>query len=190
MTSKARHQLTLAVGICALALAPAAPASAGAEEGSATVVSASDPDDVGSRLDIVRERVRVEDGLARLHIRTAEGWACRYLNDIGSSPGDTASAALLWEIDKNSDGELSDRIGEFACRSGDVVFRVSDPSGQHQTRTFDARRPDRRTAVVRVPRKVLGGQEFAVRAISRVSGVTGDAVLFEEDDVTRVLKVR
>lgn len=174
--------LAAIVGLSGLVASPSEAA------GSATQVSASDPDDVGSRLDIVHEKFRKRDGVARLTIRTAERWRCPYLNDLGSSEGDTSSAALIWDFDTDADGHFGDMVGDFYCEDGRLHFQLHDPQGEYKTKLYRSRRPTRRTAVVRVPVKALHAKHLALRATSRVTGITDEGIFFEEDDLAPTLK--
>jgi hypothetical protein len=134
-----------AVGAVGTAGAPPAAAGAGAQR---AAVSASDPADVGNRLDIVHESFRLNsDGTATMRLRTAETWRCAYLQKFGDD-GELYSASLLWEFEQQPDGDLGDRdiVGVFGCgEDGGLVFRLHYTSGAHPARTFQASRPTART---------------------------------------------
>ncbi len=180
--------MALAVGMAGAATAAAVPAQAEVTSVD-TVLSAADPEDVQSRLDIVFERFRGNgDGTATLAIRTADSWGCRYLGGILDDPEDTLSAALIWDFDVAADGHFGDVVGSFSCERGRFSFHVHHPGGQHRSRTFSATRPTRRSVVVTMPLRVLHAEHLRLRAVSRTTGIDGERVLFEEDDHTPALR--
>lgn len=164
----------------------ASPASA--TLGTGRVVSASDPDDVGNRLDIVDERFRLNgDGTATLRIRTAETWRCTYLQNFGEN-GEPYSAGLLWAFDQGADGDFGDIVGGFGCEGGSLTFTLHHTSGAHQDRAFLASRPTASSAVVTIPRRALHAQHIDLRAVSRFSGTKAGHTAVDEEDLTPVLR--
>lgn len=184
----------LAAAAVALALAVPATASASASSGTTSTlsqtsraVSASDPNDVGNRLDIVYERFQLNgDGTATLRIGTAETWRCGYIQNFAEN-GELYSAGLLWDFDRGSDGTFGDIVGSFDCADGRFVFRLY-VSGAHPDRTFRASRPTASSALVTIPRWALHARHLDLRAVSRFSGTKGHHTAFEEEDHAPVLK--
>jgi len=166
-----------------------APAASGAAPSTRATDSATDPDDVGNRLDIVAERVTVrDDGRVTLQLRTAETWRCGYLQNFGQDE-EAYSAALLWDFDRAADGHFGDMVGSFGCGTqGELVFQLHDSSGQHPDRTFDASRPSARSASVTIPRRALHSRHLDLRAVSRFNGTKDGHTAVEEDDHTPVLR--
>lgn len=170
----------------------AAPASAT----DARAVSASDPDDVGNRLDIVHERFRLNgDGTATLRVRTADRWRCGYLRNGllhgVEDNGELYSASLLWEFDDSVDGRLGDPdvVGVFGCdEDAGLVFGLHHTAGAHPSRTFQASRPTARSAAVTIPRRALHAQHVELRARSRFDGTKGHHTAFDEEDLTPILR--
>ncbi len=185
--------LAAATAVAALALAVPATASAstsptGTLSQTDRSVSASDPDDVGNRLDIVHERFQLNsDGTATLSIRTAETWRCGYIQNFGEN-GEPYSAGLLWDFDRGANGTFGDLVGSFDCADGAFVFRLHDTSGAHPDRTFRASRPTASSASVTIPRSALHARHLDLRAVSRFSGTKGDHTAIDEDDITPVLE--
>ena len=191
--SRSRALLLTATTVAtAAALSLAAPTGAGASSGTANTgrtVAASDPDDVGNRLDIVSERFTLDDGTITLAIRTAESWRCGYPQDFGEN-GEPYSAGLIWEFDRGADGTFGDGRdinGTFDCLDGRLVFELRD-GGNRVTKTYRASRPTGHSAVVSLPRAALDTRHLNVRAISRFNGTKGDHTAFEEDDITKTLR--
>lgn len=188
-----RWMIVAATAATVGAAGTAATAPASATPG--RTVSASDPDDVGNRLDIVHERFRLNgDGTATLRLRTAETWRCGYLQnglleDVGDN-GEPYSASLLWEFDERVDGNLGDRdvVGLFGCEGGGLVFTLHHSSGAHPDRTFQATRPTARSASVTIPRRALHARHVELRARSRFDGTKGDHTAFDEEDLTPILR--
>ncbi len=166
-----------------------APAAAGDVASERATDSASDPDDVGNRLDIVHERVTVrDDGRVTMRLRTAETWRCGYLQNFGQDH-EAYSAALLWDFDRGADGHFGDIVGSFGCGpEGGLVFHLHHSSGQHPDRTFDARRPTAQSASVTIPRRALHSRHLNLRAVSRFNGTKNGHTAVEEDDHTPVLR--
>jgi len=164
--------------------AAAAPAA-----GTERAVSASDPDDVGNRLDLVHERFALNgDGTVTLRLRTAEKWRCGYLQNFGDN-GEPYSAGLLWDFDAGGDGHFGDVVGSFGCgEGGGLVFQLHDSSGDHPDRTFRASRPTARSASVTFPRRALHARHVDLRAVSRFTGTKGDHTAVDEDDLTPILR--
>lgn len=157
--------------------------------GTRAAVSASDPDDVGNRLDIVNEWFRLNgDGTATLRLRTAEAWRCGYLQNFGDN-GELYSAGLLWEFDRGADGEFGDLVGTFGCgEGGGLVMRLHHFSGGHPDRSFQASRPTARSASVTIPRRALHADHVNLRARSRFDGTKGNHTAFDEEDLTPILR--
>jgi hypothetical protein len=191
MSLRSTHLLAVA----AVALALTVPASASASSGATSTlsqnvraVSASDPDDVGNRLDIVHERFQLNgDGTATLSIRTAETWRCSYIQNFAEN-GELYSAGLLWDFDRGANGTFGDFVGGFECANGRFVFELHDPWGVHPDRTFRASRPTANSASVTIPRTALRARHLALRAVSRFSGTKGDYTAIDQDDITPILK--
>jgi hypothetical protein len=186
-----RWRVALVTATVAGLAATTAAVPAVATSGTGRAVSASDPDDVGNRLDIVHERFRLNgDGTVTMRIRTAETWRCGYLQSFGDG-GEPYSAALLWEFDESVDGELGDPdfVGVFSCgESGGLVFRLHHTSGAYPVRAFQASRPNARSASVTIPRRALHAQHVELRARSRFDGTTGNHTAFDEEDTTPILR--
>jgi hypothetical protein len=165
-----------------------APAAAGDVASERATDSASDPDDVGNRLDIVHERFQLNgDGTATLSIRTAETWRCSYIQNFAEN-GELYSAGLLWDFDRGANGTFGDFVGGFECANGRFVFELHDPWGVHPDRTFRASRPTANSASVTIPRTALRARHLALRAVSRFSGTKGDYTAIDQDDITPILK--
>ncbi len=181
-----RRMVTAAVSLTAIGAATVL-APAEAVDGTTRTVSASDPSgDVDSRLDIVFESFRGNgDGTATLDIRTAEGWRCNYLQDIGSDAETPAYAGLFWDIDQGADGTV-DSNGVFTCDEG--KFRFELRRSGHRDRIFPATRPTARSARVTIPLSQLRSNHVSMRAMSRVTGVVGSDVFVDEEDVTPLLR--
>ncbi len=178
--------LAAAATVGAAATTAASPASATSDTG--RTVSASDPDDVGNRLDIVDERFRLNgDGTATLRLRTAETWRCSYLQNFAEN-GEPYSAGLLWDFDQGADGHFGDIVGGFRCEGGSLVFNLHHTSGAHPDRDFLASRPTALSALVTIPRRALHAQHINLRAVSRFSGTTQGHTALEEDDITPTLR--
>ncbi len=182
-----RWTIALAAAVTAGAAATAAAAPASATLGTGRTVSASDPDDVGNRLDIVEESFRLNgDGTATLHLRTAETWRCSYLQNFGHN-GELYSAGLLWDFDRGADGHFGDIVWGFGCEGGSLTFTLHDTSGAHPDRDFQASRPTARSATVTIPRRALHAQDLDLRAVSRFSGTTQGHTAVDEEDLTPIL---
>ncbi len=176
-----------AVGAAGAAAAPSAAAGGGAQP---AAVSASDPDDVGNRLDILYEGFRRNgDGTVTMRLRTAETWRCDYLQNFGDD-GEPYSASLLWEFAQQPDGDMGDRdiVGVFGCGEDGLVFRLHFTAGTHPVRTFQASRPTARSASVTIPRRALHSQHIDLRARSRFDGTKGGHTAFDEEDLTPTLR--
>lgn len=183
-----RWMVAFAAAATVGAAATTAASPAWATLGTGRVVSASDPDDVGNRLDIVDERFRLNgDGTATLRLRTAETWRCTYLQNFGDN-GEPYSAGLLWDFDRGADGHFGDIVGGFGCEGGDLVFNLHDTSGAHPVRDFQASRPTAFSASVTIPRRALHAQHVDVRAVSRFSGTKAGHTAVDEEDLTPVLR--
>lgn len=182
-----RWMIALATAATVGAAGTMAAPTASATHGAGRTVSASDPDDVGSRLDIVREAFRLNGHrTATLRIRTAETWRCGLLQNFAEN-GEPYSAGLRWEFDRGADGTFGDINGGFDCQDGQLVFHLNHP-GTFPDRTFQASRPTARSAVVSMPRRALHSQDLALQARSRFDGTKGDHVAFDEEDIAPTLR--
>jgi len=171
--------LATAATVAAAGTMAASAASATVRTGSA--VSAPDPDDVGNRLDIVKESFRLNsDGTATLRIRTAETWRCSLLQSFAEN-GEPYSAGLLWDFDRGADGHFGDIVGGFECEAGSLVFNLHHTSGDYPGRNFQASRPTASSAAVTIPRRALHARHIDLRAVSRFSGTKGGHTAVEED---------
>lgn len=174
-----RRFVMAAVSIAAVGLAPVMVFPGQAAGGATRTVSTTDPiGDVDSRLDIVFAKFRDNgDGTATLTIRTAESWGCRYLRGELTA-GDTASAQLFWDFDEGANGSF-DVAGRFVCDHG-FNFEFGHRSG---SKVYSASRPSAHSARVTFPLSELRGSQVLMRAMSRVSGVIGNDVFVDEEDV-------
>lgn len=149
--------------------------------------SASDPEDVEGRLDIVFVKFRGNgDGTVTLTLKTAERWRSRFVKLEPNA--DEKQVFLSWQFDSNRDRSF-ERTGRFYFddhRERLVFEKVR--SG----RLYRVRRPDLRTAKVTVPVRAfrLGSPRLRVRAQSTVNGVFGRSAFVEETDPSPTLKPR
>jgi hypothetical protein len=153
------------------------------EAQSKTLGSASDPEDVDGRLDLIYERA-VLDRMMTLHIRTAEQWRNAYL----ASPEDNKqrTAYLFWEFNTDRDEGFDCSGGFFRGASGGIRFQRSGPQ---ERKVFTATRPTRRSVKVRVPSSFCGfSAGDSLRAQSAVNGRSGSTVVVEQVDVAPTMK--
>lgn len=182
-----RRSVLAAVSVAAMGLTPVVAAPAQAVNATTRTVSTTDPSgDVDSRLDVVFSRFRGNgDGTATLTIRTAKSWGCRYLRDDVSEPQDQTHAALVWDFDRGADGTY-ETVGRFGCDQGRMHLELR--RGGFEGTNFAARRPSARSVRVTIPLSELSGRHLNMRVISRVSGVDGDNVFFDEEDLVSTLR--
>ena len=169
-----------------LLLAPVGAQAAGGDA-SVSTVSAPDPEDVESRLDMVFVEFRGHgDGNATLTIRTAEKWGCRYLRfrSLGDY-SDGRAAFLAWQFNTDQDAAI-EKSGGFNCTdAGKLIFDVN-----HSDERFPTSRPNRRTVKVVLPLRSLGlaGRNLTLTALSRVNGVYGSHIFLDEEDLSPTLR--
>ncbi len=165
-----RNKIVMSLLIGATAL----PLGAGAAMAGHTTAAATDPNDTKGRLDIVKVRyIGHTDETATLVLKTQRRWRCSFLRGLAEPPH-TYSAGLSWNINRDRDA-ANEKSGHFSCRDKKLFFSVDngDP--------IRARRPDRRTARVRIPLKPT--KYLSLVAISRINGEINGEIYVEEEDV-------
>ncbi len=148
-------------------------------------VSAKDPDDTRSRLDIRYVSFERRNDAAVLTIRTAERWRCRLLRDDTSTAqgaaeayDDGKAAFLQWAFNSDRDNNV-DHSGNFHCKDRRLRFDIN-----RQDLSYKVRRPNQRTVKVTVPLRRFGlrYEGLQVYAVSLLNGRFGDETFFEERD--------
>ena len=165
---KNRLSRVLLVGAMAL------PIAAGSAMADHTTITRSDPDDTRGRLDIFKVGyIGHPNDTATLFLRTQRKWRCGFLRGVANAPH-TYSAGISWEINRDKDAQ-NEKSGHFTCRDKKLFFSIDngDP--------IRARRPDRRTAKVRIPLKPT--KHLSLYSISRITGEVDGEVFVDEEDV-------
>lgn len=145
--------------------------------------SASDPEDVEGRLDLVYERHTSLGRRMTLLLRTADPWANTYLAD--PQDGRKRTAYLFWEFDSNGDASFDCSGRFFANPRGDIKFQRSGPRGG---KIYGTSRRTRRSVSVTVPLHFCGLQAGGgLRSQSAVNGLSGSDIAVEQVDVAPTL---
>lgn len=173
--------VAMAVGTLMM-LATAAGAEHRHESASEYTVVHKDPKDVENKLDMKRVAFRGHgDGDATLVLETRRKWGCKYIS--GSAVNDGGVASIRWAVNWNKD-VYTEREAYFACHDGAWML------GWGSDKTFDARRPDRRTLKVTLPLDDLGldqKKHLRFMAVTFASGMFGDDLYVEETDASTAL---
>ena len=167
--------------VAALAASPAVAMKSGRRASDQTL-SHRDPKDVENKLDMDRVAFRGKgDGDATLVIHTRHKWGCSYIS--GTALDDGGVASMRWMLDKNRD-PYNEREAFFGCADGEWHLAWSEK------KTFEARRPDRRTLKVTLPLDDLGldrKKHLSFTALSFANGAFGEHVYVEESDASSEL---
>lgn len=184
-----RRLVVTAISVGAIGMATTLMPAVQAAGGTTRTVSTTDPSgDVDSRLDIVFASFRDNsDGTATLTIRTAKSWGCRYLRDVVGDPEDTASANLFWDFDQGANGTF-EIAGHFQCDENGLYFELLHSGYRERDKVFAASRPTARSARTTFPLSELRASHVSMRAMSRVTGVIGNNVFFDEEDLAPSLR--
>lgn len=108
------------------------------------------------------------------------------LNVVGE-PEDTASANLFWDFDQGANGTF-DIAGHFQCDQNGLYFELLHSGYRDRDKVFAASRPTARSARVTFPLSELRAAHVSMRAMSRVTGVIGNNVFFDEEDLAPSLR--
>jgi hypothetical protein len=175
-------KLVAAAVVSTILMATGASANHRHESASDHTVVHKDPKDVENKLDIKRVIFRGRgDGDATLVMKTRKRWGCKYIS--GSALDDGGVASIRWAVNKNKD-VYTEREAYFGCNDDGWMLHWGTD------KTFEARRPDRRTLKVTLPLDDLGldhKKHLKFIAVTFANGMFGDDLHVEETDASTPL---
>ena len=116
---------------------------------SARAAFMADANDSDGRLDVKAYALHYDSGtgVLTLKVKTYEGWGCKFLRS-------GVMTSLNWYFDDGEDGD-ADLTGKFVCVNANkkpkLVFKLHGNDSGNNYELINAKRPNRRSVVVKMP---------------------------------------